>query len=66
MIIPYWEFRYRKNMSDPGRIYMTADYNTIPEVVKAYAVKRSIEVPDDICMRKDFDLIQHVKYVRHR
>lgn len=62
--VPFWEFRYRKSMSDPGRLYIAEKFEAIPDVVKEYAVRRSIRVRERDYYMKGFDLIEYLKAIR--
>lgn len=61
--VPFWESRYRASMSDPGRMYIAERFEDVPDVVKAYATRRTVRVPDDQYMRRDFNLIEFLKAV---
>ena len=54
----YWEFHYRKDLSDDGHLYIAGDFEEIPDAVKSYAVKKSIQVPDLVFYTRGFSLLE--------
>ena len=61
----YWEFHYRKNPSDDGHMYIAEDFESIPDVVKRYAVKKSIQVPDLVFYQRGFSLLNFLNHMEH-
>ncbi len=59
----YYEFQYKKNLSDEGGLYRAWLLEMVPPEVRQWAVKRTVMVPLEICGQAGFDLMSHLRFV---